>query len=601
MKIPHISRFSFLGIALGVIGLFIVLQMARIQTSPSAKALLKDSAEKWEWYDLTLTPARGSIYDRWGHLLAGNEEVYEVGIDLRVEPRDATTIAMTASTLLGVDYNIALGLASTKLGENGALYRRLVDFVPKDKIDKLEKMQKDFADAASTRRNSKNSPSLDGVVWTPHLKRSYPEGKLGSTLIGFYPYKEADNAKGYFGLEEKYNDLLTGPTKTIRVSTDPHLASQQEEIPPGDSLVLTIDREIQASVENILDVAVEKSGSDSGTVIVMDPVTGEILAMATTPRMDPNEYWTYSSVFPNPTPYNRAVSMTYEPGSVFKVLTMASALDAGVVTPDTTFNDVGVYVASGAYIYNWDGAGHGTVTMTNCMMKSLNVCLAWLAVDKLGPTKFYDYIRSFGIGHLTGVDLAGEAYFPLRLPGDETWYSVDLATNAFGQGISATPIEMITAISSIANKQGKMMAPHLVKAIIKDGRQYPINPLVVGTPIKAETAQTLTNMLAISIEGEAQTPPVPGYRIAGKTGTAEIPSPTGYSSDLTNASFVGWGPVADPKFLVYVWLEKPRTSKWGSVVAAPVFFDVVKSLAVYMNIPPDGTQLEVKAGDSQPN
>jgi cell division protein FtsI/penicillin-binding protein 2 len=226
--------------------------------------------------------------------------------------------------------------------------------------------------------------------------------------------------------------------------------------------------------------------------------------------------------------------------------------------------------------------------MVGCMQHSLNVCLAWVA-DQVGPTDYYKYIQSFGIGHATGIDLAGEVTSPIRLPGDGQWIMMDLATNSFGQGIAVTPIQMVMAISALAN-DGKMMAPHILRAMVDNGRQYNTTPQVIGTPIKAETAKTLTSMLSRSLEEESSDALVPGYRVAGKTGTAEIPGPTGYSSDVTNASFAGWGPIDDPKFLVYIWLEKPRTSIWGSVVAAPVFSDVVKSLVVLMNIPPDSVR-----------
>ena len=174
----------------------------------------------------------------------------------------------------------------------------------------------------------------------------------------------------------------------------------------------------------------------------------------------------------------------------------------------------------------------------------------------------------------------------LKLPGDSDWYEADLGTNAFGQGISVTPIQMLMAISAVAN-DGKMMTPRILQAVVDNNRQYNTSPQVAGTPISAETAHVLTNMLTVSLEEEASTALVEGYRIAGKTGTAEIPTPFGYTSSATNASFVGWGPVDDPQFLVYIWLEKPTSSPWGSEVAAPVFSEIVQRLVVLMDLPPD--------------
>jgi cell division protein FtsI/penicillin-binding protein 2 len=321
-------------------------------------------------------------------------------------------------------------------------------------------------------------------------------------------------------------------------------------------------------------------------ILVMDPNTGEMLAIATTPRLNPNEYWNYGNVFTDNTPYNRAVSQDYEPGSVFKVLTMASALDAGAVTPDTEFVDTGSIQVGGITIHNWDWGAWGPQNMQGCMAHSLNVCLTWVATQ-LGAGSFYQYMQNFGFGRLTGIDLAGEAPGRLKTPGDTDWFEAELGTNSFGQGVAVTPIQMVMAISSVANGRGEMMVPHVMRSMVRDGFQYNPTPQIVGKPISTETAQTLTELLANSLEGESSDALVEGYRVAGKTGTAEIATPTGYSTSATNASFVGWGPVGDPKFLVYVWLEKPQSSPWGSVVAAPVFHDMVERLVVLMDIPPD--------------
>jgi cell division protein FtsI/penicillin-binding protein 2 len=229
--------------------------------------------------------------------------------------------------------------------------------------------------------------------------------------------------------------------------------------------------------------------------------------------------------------------------------------------------------------------------MLGCMQHSLNVCLTWVAMQ-IGNQDFYTYLQKFGIGKKTNIDLAGEVTWPLSVPGDENWWEANLGTNSFGQGVSVTPIQFITAISAIAN-DGNMMAPHVLKSVIDNDRQYDYTPQIIGNPISKETARTLTDMLAVSLEEEASNALVPNYRVAGKTGTAEIAGPYGYTSNQTNASFVGWGPVADPKFVVFVWLEKPSSSPWGSIVASPVFSEIVQNLVTYMDIPPDGTQVGI--------
>jgi cell division protein FtsI/penicillin-binding protein 2 len=435
-------------------------------------------------------------------------------------------------------------------------------------------------------------PSLLGLVWTAHLQRIYPENDLASNVIGFYSYLDRENGRGYNGVEEEYNDLLAGIKEQVLIPLDPYDLQAIPTAPAGASLVLTIDREIQRATESILDKAVKSTGSVNGTIVVMNPRNGEILAMASTPRMNLNEYWNYSKIYTAGVPFNKAISQVYEPGSVFKIFTMAAALDTNTVKPDTGFVDTGVIEVGGVDIYNWDRGAWGPQTMVGCLQHSLNVCLSWVATQ-LGTTKFYEYLDRFGIGHRTNIDLAGEEVYPLSEPGDPTWYEVNLATNSFGQGVAVTPIQMLMGASAIAN-DGKMVAPHVLKAYIQDGKQYNTNTQIVGMPITADTAHTLTNMLVTSLKQESSDALVDGYSVAGKTGTAEIPVNGEYSSSQTNASFIGWGPSDDPQFMVYVWLEKPATNIWGSVVAAPVFRDEVKQLVVLMNIPPDSVRLNLQ-------
>jgi cell division protein FtsI/penicillin-binding protein 2 len=601
MKLPHYPRYLFIGILLSLAGIMIIAQMVHIQTSVQAKDV-SSYGKTWAYVPRTIFPERGKIYDRQGSLLVGNQLLYEVGLNL-VDVTDPETISRALETILGLDYTTTLEKVSTPATSTSS-YLILSDFVSASKADEIRQLMDSYARMADDPKNQqKNPPSLNGIILTPHLQRSYPEGTLASNVLGFYTLETSEASKtadrheirvghGFYGVEEKYNDLLSGTPIDVQVPLDPNKVGDIPEIPPGSDLILTIDREIQASMESVLDRSVKSSGSASGTLIVLDPKTGEVLAMATSPRLDPNKYWEINKLFDNAAYFNRAVSTTYEPGSVFKVLTMASALDSGVVTPETPFLDTGEFEIGGAVIRNWDGNAWGEQNMIGCMQHSLNVCLSWVA-KQMGPKIFYDYLNRFGIGHITGIDLANEAVFPLRTPDDGLWYDVDLATHSFGQGLAVTPIQLASAITAAANG-GKIMAPHVLKAMVSNGRQYNTTPQVIANPIKPETAKTLTDMLATSLEEESSDALVDGYRLAGKTGTAEIPTPYGYSMGVTNASFVGWGPVDDPKFLVYVWLEKPKTSIWGSIVAAPVFRDAVKELVVLMNIPPDDIRAKLE-------
>ena len=579
-------RYTFLATLYSLMAIFIIGQLVRIQTNPEQVEHFLGQAKIYEADLRPIQPARGLLYDRWGRLLAGNITVYEVGVEL-AQVRNPHSIALTLNVVLGLDYAQVLDAASQEVSPE-AVYVVLADYVSQEKIELLERYSTELENSTS-RKKGEEPPSLQGLIYKPHLQRSYPEKRLASNVLGFVNRE----GLGYYGVEAKFNELIAGKTMEVWMPRDPNLALELPEIPVGASIILTIDRAIQAEIEAILDEAVEANGADSGTIVVANPQTGEILAMATTPRLDLNEYWQYAEVFKGSTPFNRAISQAYEPGSVYKVLTMAAALDAGAVTPETIFLDVGVIEVGGIYIYNWNSAAWGPQDMQGCLQHSLNVCLAWVATQ-LGTKNFYDYMRAFGIGRLTGVDLSGEVTGRLKIPGDTDWYEADLGTNSFGQGVAVTPLQMVMAVSAIAN-EGKLVAPRIVRSFIDKGNQYDTETRIVGMPIKPETARTLSEILARSLEEEASTALVEGYRVAGKTGTAEIPTPYGYSLSATNASFVGWGPMDDPRFLVYIWLEKPTSSPWGSVVAAPVFHDIVERLVVLMDIPPDDVRREILA------
>jgi cell division protein FtsI/penicillin-binding protein 2 len=409
--------------------------------------------------------------------------VYEVGVTLR-EMESPEAMASALSATLGLTYDEIM----TKLTQSPETWEYVViqDYVAVEAVDKLKALvaQLDTAD----------DPRLSGLAFKPHLQRSYPENALASNVLGFV----TRDGRGYFGIEEKYNDLLAGNPVQVWVPSDPNKASEIPRVPNGTTLVLTINRDLQAKVESILDESLSEYGAENGTIIVMDPRNGEILAMATNPRMDLNNYSNYFTLYDNGSEYNRSIGMTYEPGSVFKVLTMAAALDSGKVTPETTFIDTGAIEVGGITIYNWNRDAWGQQSMTGCMQHSLNVCLAWLS-SQMGTQTFYNYMERFGIGHSTGVDLSGEAPGRLKRPGDGDWYPVDLGTNSFGQGIAVTPLQMLMAASSIAN-EGKMATPHVLYSMIRDGHQYNVPPQYAGAPISAETARTLNEMLADSLE-----------------------------------------------------------------------------------------------------
>jgi cell division protein FtsI/penicillin-binding protein 2 len=572
-----LSTLSRYLVAVGLLALLavaILVQIIRIQSSNEVAGLIDHGALVWKEF----FPPRGEIFDRKGNLLAGNKTVYEVGLDLTVHPDLQTVLLalqMSGMDVTEANYRLSQASADTQ-------YIILEDFVPADKVAQFKKLQ----ESAHTDPTGRN---LDAVYLKAHFARSYPEKTLASNLLGFV----TEDNHGYLGVEEKYDHILAGIPERKAVPADPRRANEYPIIPTGQSIVLTIDREIQAAIEGILDEALNTTGSSSGTIVIMDPRTGEILAMTSTPHLDLNNYQNISSVFPGETPFNRAVSQAYEPGSVAKILTMAGALDSGAVHPDTVFFDEGYIIVGGSKIVNWNAGAWGYQDMTGCLANSLNVCLAWVSTKQMGTDIFYSYMQRFGLGHPTGIDLAQEESGRLKLPGDEDWHPVELGTNAFGQGVSTTPIQMVMAASAIAN-DGKMIYPHVLYGQIQNGKQSNFRPQIMGTPISANTARTLSDMLANALESESSAALVPGYRIAGKTGTAQVPLPTGgYDPNNVNATFIGWGPVDDPRFLVYVWLEKPQTNKAASVVAAPIFKEVIERLVVLMGIPPDAIRAQL--------
>jgi cell division protein FtsI/penicillin-binding protein 2 len=280
-----------------------------------------------------------------------------------------------------------------------------------------------------------------------------------------------------------------------------------------------------------------------------------------------------------------AVAGQFEPGSTIKAIVMAIALNEGVVSPNDEFFDEGEIEIGGHIIRNWDVEAYGFQTMLGCLQYSLNTCLAHVAFEKIGAARFYAAMEDFGIGSLTGIDMAGEIPGKMRVPGDPTWTESDLGTNAFGQGLSLTPMQLITAVGAIANG-GVMVQPHIVRQIVGPQGEYWPQPTILGSPISEETAETVSNMLHYALEAESSAAVVEGYRLAGKTGTAQIATEYGYDPHWTIASFIGWGPLEDPQFVVFVRIDKPHNSPWGSVVAAPVFREIVERLVIHLEIPP---------------
>ncbi len=586
MKSTIDKRFSFIVGAFCLVSVIMFARIIMLMTDDNAIRLKAETEDDYNYMTVEVSSERGNIYDRQGYLLAGNTVSYTVALNLQYANGHGDFIAKYIAPIFDLDEDEVREAAEIPYQTGSSVEWTLTNYATKDQIDQLE-ITKNTLDRSYSGRND-NPEDLDAVIYYPNVHRYYPNDELAFNIIGFYPFMNSNSFASY-GIEQYYDDILEAKTISHRFSLDPNIPDRIPDLPNGASIVLTIDRKVQSITEEIIKNAVETNKAVSGTILITNPKTGEVLAMATYPSVNLNEYWETAEKFTKDNKYNPAVMQPYEPGSVFKVLTMAIAIDTGAVKPSTVYNDTGTYNVLGTDIYNWDRGAWGPQSMVGCLQHSLNTCMAYLA-DLVGAETFYEYLDKFGLDDPTGIELAQEDYYPITKPGDSMWTPISLSTASFGQGLMVTPIQMVTAISALAN-DGVMMKPHIVREIRYNGEVQKVEPEAVGQPISAETAKTVTEMLATSIEIEASDAQVDGIRIAGKTGTGEISvEGEGYVLNTTNASFVGWGPADDPQFIVYVWVQQPEVNIWGSEVSAPVFSEVVEAVAPYLRVPDDDTR-----------
>jgi cell division protein FtsI/penicillin-binding protein 2 len=526
--------------------------------------------------DTQIVPKRGSILDANLTLLATAEYLDDVEAAPNSLRGSASSVRSIASEL------------AQYLGESEEQLATLLNQPDKPYVLLARGVSPDVSEYV---RRLKQSGQAPGISLTSMPHRTYPYGMLAAHVVGFY----SQSGSGQYGIEGYYEELLQGaPGRRLSSSAPFGGAAGEatwilEHAEPGADLVLTLDSTVQHIVERELEAALERNGAASGTVIVLNPKTGAIIAMASRPTYDSNHYQQFHS--PGLDAYaNPAISMRYEPGSTFKLITLAGALDAGVITPSTSFLDGGAVAYGGVEIKNWDGKGHGKSNMTDLIAHSSNVGAVFVG-DQMGKHLFYEYVNAFGFGAPTGVDLWGEVGGDVPDPNSRYWYPSSLATNAFGQGIAVTPLQLTAAVAAIVN-DGILMEPYLVHEIhTEDGIQRN-EPNAVRRVIRKETANTLVAMLVeASKRSESKSHIVDGYEVAGKTGTASIPLETGgYHEELTIASYIGFGPVEDPQFVILVKIDKPTLEPWGSLVAAPVFRSVASELFRYYHIPPTASR-----------
>lgn len=522
---------------------------------------------------------RGDVYFSNGESLALTERDPLVFVSPE-EVEDKSMAAEKLAEILGIDKAEIEG----KLNKQGSYYQVIQRSVSKEIAEKVKTL------------------NIKGVaIDEKKEKRYYPNNQTASQLIGFIN----EDKVGQYGIEEFYDDKLSGKKAATTVDRNPWgfmFSPEDTSKLNGESLTLTIDYNIQFMAEKYLAEGIEKYGAEGGNIIVMNPNTGEVIAMAQNPGFDPNNYKKEKFEVLS----NSATQKIFEPGSIFKPITMSIGVNEKVVTPETTFDDTGC-VPYGKYdVCNYAKKAWGTVTMTEVLRRSINTGVMFVE-KKIGHKKFLDYLDQYGFFDKTGVDLANEASSENKTL--KKAYSdkveVAFANASFGQGIGITPLHIITAFSCLANG-GNLMKPYVVKNVVSGDMKEETKPQIVRRVIGEETSTELRKMLVQVVEGGyGHLAKVPGYWIGGKTGTSQVPyaslgiNKAGYS-DHTWQTFMGFAPAYNPRFIALVKLDNPTKTKTSEYSAVPIFHDLAKYIFDYWQIPPD-YEIEEEKSDLDKN
>ena len=517
-----------------------------------------------------LFPERGSIYTKEkGELypLVTNHEYYLVYAEpSKIESPKKIVDSLTS--ILGLEEEEWKDLLN-RLSKTDDPYEPIKHKVPKNQVEQIEALE------------------LDGIGFLPESYRFYPEKGIGGHIFGFVSIKDEEKI-GQYGLEGYFNKELSGKSGLLKsfkdalgslITIGPRSIQKAED---GTDLVLTIDRNVQFTACQKLKEFYDYYQAESGTVIIMEP-TGAILAMCSLPDFDPEKYNEVADInyFNNP-----AIFYSYEPGSVFKTITMSAALDAGKITPETTYEDTGELKVGPYTIRNFDNKAYGEQTMTQALAQSLNLGAAY-AAEQLGKSALEEYIKKFGFGKNTGIELDSEMPGDIKnldRPGD-----VYYLTASYGHGITVTPIQLISAYGAIANS-GLLMTPYIVKEkILSDETTVTTQPQPVKQVISKKTSSVITGMLTQVVESSYDKKArVPNYYLAAKTGTALIPAAGGGYSNQTIHTIVGFGPISKPSFVILIKMDKiKRGPTYASDSIGPLFSQLAKFLLNYYQIPPD--------------
>ena len=552
----RLNKQSFLLVIFFLAYLFIIVKLFQLQ-------VLNPTSTNTAYLKTTrILSERGKIFDRNSQPLAVNKASFL----LYLEPKKITD---TKEFVKKIDNILQIGEASLTAkvdrAKNWVAVRSGIDNDQKQKLLDL---------------------GLKGLGFEDQFQRYYPESSLAAHLLGFVGKNTQGDDIGYFGIEGFYNQDLVGLPGILKSDRDildrPILLGTQQRLDSenGRDLYLTIDKSVQETIKRKLQIGLERYKAKEGCILLANPQSLEILALSCLPDFDIDRYFLFSEEFF----INPAISNLYEPGSTFKPFIMAAALEEKSVQADDFYNEKGPVEITGYTIKTWNDKYEGKISMTRIIEKSSNVGMVFVG-QQLGQKKMYSYLKKYGFGETTGIDLQGEATGNLKPL--NTWYPIDYATVSFGQGIAITPIQMIRAFAALING-GKLLRPFVVQKIAAEGKERKIEPRIERRVISARTSELIKKMLLSAVEnGEVRWAKPEGYKIAGKTGTAQIPIKGHYDPTKTVASFIGFAPVSDPKFLGLVILREPQSSPWGSETAAPLFFEIAKELLVYYNIAPE--------------
>lgn len=525
---------------------------------------------------VTIQPQRGMITDRLGNVLSMDIERESLWVvPAQINPATAPKLALTLSALIGVDAQTI----SRAFEMRDRYWLRLARWLEPEVAERVAALKE------------------PGLVLVYEPRRIYPQNDFAAQVVG----SVNNNGDGIGGVESFYNTTLKGITGTLTAEFDPSsnpIAIAPQQTRPardGINLMLTLDPFIQDLAESQLRTAVEQHRADGGSIIIIEPQTGAIRGMASWPPFNPNRYGDYP---PEVYSRNPAVNDLYEPGSTFKIITVAAGLQARAFTADTLVNDIGVISRYGYSLKNWNAQGNGMLDSNGVLYYSSNVGALQLN-EITGPENFYATVRAFGFGVPTGVDLGGEERGIVHSTSSLLYNDLTLLTNSYGQGISVTPLQLVRAVAAIAN-DGVLMQPYIVERRCEDGECIETQPIEAGRAVDPEVAWTIRRMLVNAANHYAPVvwAPrngsfadqwlVPGYQVGAKTGTSSIPLPGGgYDPSYTIGSVVGFAPAEGARYAVLVKIDRPKDDIWGVNTSIPVFYNIMDQLMRHERLPPD--------------